>query len=242
MNRMVFSLLPGVLLAAMSLAQNQPGPQPTSQNPNQSANPAQQGFGFFAELAKSVDAKKAKVGDEVVARFTQALVAQGKVVIPEGSKLMGHVTQVKPSTKDAPQSELGIVFEQVVLKDGTQRPFPAAIQAIGPARSPWETQNPPGDHSSGAGTASSRPPVTSPMGGRASRSTGGMGDDMGGPADADGPQRPSGAHINAMSRGVVGLSGLTLSAPASGPGSLITSEKKNVKLDTGTELLLRLNQ
>jgi lipoprotein-anchoring transpeptidase ErfK/SrfK len=241
MNRLVLSLLSPTLLAGLALAQTQPNPEATSQNPNQSANPAQPGIVFFAELAKSVDAKKAKVGDTVVARSTQALVAQGKVVIPQGSKIIGHVTQVKPSTKDAPQSELGIVFEQVVQKDGTQRPFTVAIQAVGAARSPWETQNPPGDQSSGA-AASTRPSVSSPMGGRASRGTTGMGDDMGGPADADGPSRPSGAHLNVMSHGVVGLPGLALSAPASGPGSLITSEKRNVKLDSGTELLLRVTQ
>ena len=48
---------------------------------------------------------------------------------------------------------------------------------------------------------------------------------------------PSTVHLNAGSRGVVGLGGLSLSE---GPqGAVITSDKKNVKLDSGIELILR---
>src|SRR5438309_10847552 len=65
---------------------------------------------IYAELSKSIDAKKAKQGDEVVAKAQQAVLSQGKVLIPKGSKIVGHVTQVKPHEKDQPQSELGIAF------------------------------------------------------------------------------------------------------------------------------------
>jgi hypothetical protein len=51
-------------------------------------------------------------------------------------------------------------------------------------------------------------------------------------------------HLNAASRGTVGLSGLNLSAAAtsSTQGSVITSDSKNVKLDSGTEMVLKVNQ
>src|SRR5438067_9133866 len=46
------------------------------------------GTTILATLAKSVDAKKAKQGDEVTARAAQNVVSSGSVVIPRGSKLI----------------------------------------------------------------------------------------------------------------------------------------------------------
>src|SRR5262249_7594758 len=46
-----------------------------------------------AALNTSVDSKKAKAGDSVTAHTTEAVKADGKTVIPKGSKLIGHVTQ-----------------------------------------------------------------------------------------------------------------------------------------------------
>jgi hypothetical protein len=49
--------------------------------------------------------------------------------------------------------------------------------------------------------------------------------------------------ITANTQGVVGISNLHLSTAANTTeGSLVTSEKNNVKLDSGTLLLLRVNQ
>jgi alkylated DNA nucleotide flippase Atl1 len=52
------------------------------------------------------------------------------------------------------------------------------------------------------------------------------------------------AHLGAGSHGVVNIPGLSMSASAtnSTQGSVITSDKKNVKLDSGTEMVLRVNQ
>jgi hypothetical protein len=41
---------------------------------------------------------------------------------------------------------------------------------------------------------------------------------------------------------MVGISNLTLSASSPQQGSLVTSEKNNVKLEGGTFMLLRVNQ
>jgi hypothetical protein len=95
MKRFVFSALIGALFAltawaqtdsqaAGSAQQQQPGtaPQasaPASATPGPNANlattPLQSGSIIYAELAKSVDSKKAKVGDEVQARTTQAALS-----------------------------------------------------------------------------------------------------------------------------------------------------------------------
>src|ERR1051325_8372759 len=51
------------------------------------------GTAFNAELSSPVDSRKCKPGDAVIARTTEAVKAEGKTVIPKGSKLVGHVTR-----------------------------------------------------------------------------------------------------------------------------------------------------
>ena len=63
-------------------------------------------------------------------------------------------------------------------------------------------------------------------------------DNGGGGQAANAPRPP----INAQTQGVIGISDLSLQ-PASGTqGSVMTSEKNNVKLESGTMLLLKVNQ
>jgi hypothetical protein len=58
-------------------------------------------------------------------------------------------------------------------------------------------------------------------------------------------QNASGARppINARTQGVIGLPDVTLSPNSNATqGSVVTSDKNNVKLESGTMLLLRVNQ
>ncbi len=48
---------------------------------------------------------------------------------------------------------------------------------------------------------------------------------------------PTVAPLGASSQGVVGISGLTLTS--SPQGSVVSSEKDNVRLDSGTQLMLK---
>jgi hypothetical protein len=58
-----------------------------------------------------------------------------------------------------------------------------------------------------------------------------------------GPQTGTAPVLTANTQGVVGISGLKLSSMAnSNNGSVISSEKGNVKLESGTLLLLRVSQ
>ena len=80
----------------------------------------QAGSIIYAQLDKSVDVKKVKVGDPVVAKIEQPVLSRGKIVAPKGSKIMGHVTQVQARSKQQAESQLGILFDEVVLKNGSQ--------------------------------------------------------------------------------------------------------------------------
>jgi hypothetical protein len=81
--------------------------------PNASPLPA--GITLQAELIKPVDARKNKPGDEVLAKVTLDVKVNGSVVIAKGSRLVGHVTEVKAHSKDQPTSDVGIAFDRVLF-------------------------------------------------------------------------------------------------------------------------------
>src|SRR5690349_5632091 len=90
------------------------------------------GTALQAELTKSLDAKKAKPGDEVDAKLTQDVKENGKVVLHKGSKLVGHVTEAQAKSKENAESKLGVVFDKAVLKGGEEMAFNGVIQAVAP--------------------------------------------------------------------------------------------------------------
>jgi hypothetical protein len=218
----------------------------------QTTSPLPAGSLVYAELSKTVDAKKAKPGDEISAKTTQGVLAHGKVLIPKGSKLLGHVTQAQARTKEQEHSELGIVFDHAVLKDGTQIPVSLTIQALGSLRASPAFENPTDNQPMGAGSgmpssAAGRTPgqpggalggAGSTVGGVANTTGGTVGTIAGDTAGVD-----TGGHLGASSHGVVGLSNLNLSTSAnsSTKASVITSDSRNVKLEGGTEFVLRAN-
>ena len=53
------------------------------------------------------------------------------MVIPRGSKIVGHVTEVKAREKGQAESAVGVVFDHAVLKDGSHMPLSLAVQAVG---------------------------------------------------------------------------------------------------------------
>src|SRR5437660_5743563 len=90
------------------------------------------GTNLQAELTKSLDAKKAKPGDEVTAKVTQDVKSNGQVVIHKGSKLVGHITEAQARSKENSESKLGIVFDKAVIKGGSEVALNAVVQALAP--------------------------------------------------------------------------------------------------------------
>src|SRR6185437_16320174 len=91
----------------------------------------QAGSTVQAELTKPVDARKNKPGDEVMARTTQDVKSNGYTVLPKGSKIVGHVTEVQARGKGQKESRVAMAFERAVLKNGSQVPMSLTLQAIG---------------------------------------------------------------------------------------------------------------
>ncbi len=212
-----------------------------------------------AELTKSVDAKKAKSGDEVTARLTQDVKSNGKVVLRKGSKLVGHVTEAQAKDKQNAESKLGIVFDKAMVKGGQDVAFNGVIQALAPPAQgalsvAGDESGPIEGGSRGNGGMGGVRTTGGPLGGAVGATTSTAGSAVGGVANTAGSATNStvgavggvngavNGTFNDTTRGVVGMPGLALSTAAAGSaqGSVISSASRNVKLDSGTQMLLQV--
>lgn len=263
MKKILISLLAGVMLAGICVAQSAQSQasgsasQATESSDKNaqvaSTSQLQAGSTVQAELAKPLDTRKNKVGDEVTAKTTHDVKSEGRVVIPKGSKLVGHVTEVKTHSREQATSELGIVFDRAILKSGEELPMTLGIQAIGrsqaSAAAMEEDDTMPTGGSGTMRSSGSRPAGSGPLGGV--RSTAGGVVDTAGSTAGGAVNSTAGAaggavsgSLSATSHGVVGLPGLSLSTQTatSANASVITAQGSNVHLDSGTEMILRVNQ
>jgi hypothetical protein len=186
-------------------------------------------------LVNSIDAKKAKPGEAITARVTLPVLSHGKVIIPYDAKVTGHVTWAKTRSRGSDESELGIMFDRAVLKDGSEMPLSLIVQAIGrkslaarlaeiaseeynpTVATPSAPRQPAHIH-----TPSSQPPSPSQT------------------LRAD-PQALRHPILDSNSHGAIGLPDLTLTESSdAASGSMVKSPKKKVRLDSGTEVMLRV--
>ena len=72
------------------------------------------------ELETTVTTERAQVEDRVDARVTRDVYADGRLVIPSGSQVIGHVTLVERGGKVKERARLGIRFHTLVVADGRQ--------------------------------------------------------------------------------------------------------------------------
>jgi hypothetical protein len=234
-----------------SPTQTAPTPAPQSLAPQTSASAQPQhvtkiapGSVIPVSLTKTIDAKKAKTGDEVVAKVTQDMKSTtGEVIVAKDTKMVGHVTESQPRSKDQKESQVAIAFDKEVTKDGNEMQMPMSIQAV---VAPQNNATPSGSNTS-TGTSEAPSPSTS----TGSNGRAGMGGSTPPPTapssnSGEASNNSQGANprpaINAQTQGVIGLSNVTLAAASNpGQGSVLTSDKNNVKIEGGTMLLLRVN-
>jgi hypothetical protein len=215
-----------------------------------------------ATLNKSVDARHAKVGDQVTAKTTEAVKSDGKVVIPQGSTLVGHVTEATARAKGQSQSSLGIAFDRAILKGGHELPLHAGIQALAASTavaSASANEMEADAMASGGGSAyghssASRPGMVGGVGSTVGATAGTVTNTaasvpgsapsaVGSTAGSAAASAPLTSQLTASSTGVIGMPGLALSTQSStaAQGSVVTSSKQNVHLDGGTQMVLRVD-
>jgi hypothetical protein len=106
---------------------------------NKSIN-LESGTRLAAELQNSIDVRKAKVGDQVVLKTTQAIKAQGRTVVGTGARLVGRVTEVARNGKGNGESRVGILFDR--LERGSLAiPITATISSITSGRASTSAHN-----------------------------------------------------------------------------------------------------
>lgn len=216
-----------------------------------------------AVLTKPVDSRKCKPGDPVNARTTEPARTSDGRSIPQGSALVGHVSEVHTRGEGGASSSLGIVFDKAETKDGREIPLrnvgiralaAAEGAASGSAGESGMMMGPGG--MGGGGMAAGRG-----GGGLVGRTTGAVGATVGGGLEAAGGvagsvgggagsalQAGRGAVgglngsglLAAGSSGVFGMRDVSLAGSGSGAsqGSVVASTGKSVRLDQGTRLLL----
>jgi hypothetical protein len=235
MKRVFAFAIFGLLAMPLGYAQSStaPGSSPSDTSattPAVAAHPDNEIRGAFpVTLAKALDSKKLKEGDGVVGQTAATLRSGSGLMIPVGAKVIGHVTQAEARSKGNPDSTLAIAFDKIELANGKELPMKGVLQAVGPS------------------LRSDNGPDTGPAGGV------GMGGHHGDAADTStvpagsntavaGPN--SGIHslgdnkskpiLNAQSQGVLGIKNLEMNKD-----SVLTSPAKEVKLETGTQLMVR---
>jgi len=234
-------------------AANQPSTGQASASQAQPAGGARIAPGSVipVQLTKTIDAKKAKVGDPVMAKVTMDLKTNsGEVIVPKDTKVTGHVTEAQASTKDQKGSQVAIAFDHATLKTGDVN-LPMSIQAVIAPPSNDASSNS-GGGSGGGEPAAAGTTATSPMGNGRNSNSGSTAQPpySGSPNAAQGTsseaqQQAGGArpNITGNTQGVIGISNLKLEAGQSATqGSVLSSEKNNVKVESGTMLLLKVIQ
>lgn len=245
LNRLAWGMWAGIILAGCggAFAQEKTGSEKAEEN----GVHLSVGTTLNAVLNSSIDSKKLKIGDPVTAHTMDAVKIDGKIVIPRGTKLIGHVTQASARGKGDATSVLGIKFDQAVMKKNEELGVNLWIRAIAAEPRISFPNGPDPNAMAGPGTAaaagSPMKPATAPI-----PTLAGVGDtgnsNPGGTGIPDASTGEGGLNatgeFSANSRGVYGLNGLTLSTDASKveEGSLITGSGKSVQLLSGTRLLL----
>lgn len=175
---------------------------------------------FPVKLEKAIDSRKLKEGDTVVCRTVTPIHSRSGLMIPSGSKVIGHVTKAQARSKGDSDSTLAVAFDTIEYAKGEDVPMKGTLQAVGPSLgdAALDTSTGPAQLSaSSAGRGNSNgnsPPPTGSM-------------QVAGPSSGTPILGPN-------SQGVLGVKHLQMDA-----NGTLTSPGKEVKLDAGTQLMIR---
>lgn len=208
-------LLQVALGSPLSAQNNPPGPGDPGYKPAS-------GTTICVDVPRTLDAKKLKPDEEVVARVTADLIYDDKVIVPREAKVIGKVADLKLAAKDDPETRLLLKFEKIVTKDGREFTFeyPAFVQALAPER-----------RAAASSTNLNELPVKAELGKALDRVS-----SM--PVRSGDKNSVMYGVIIPTAAGVYGLNGLKLD---DGPkGVYIVAPKGNIKLEYGAQMVLRV--
>ena len=169
------------------------------------------------ELEGKLNSAIAKVGDRVVLKTTEKVQTADGTVIPRGTRLVGHITQVQARDATHRFAQLAIVFDHAELKNGQSIAIFTLIRGVNPSPGAMGMNSMNGGGPMGgmgdatSGGAMGAGGVT-PGGGRGGRSGGGQPGTLGGdvqrtPATATPVGDRTGANPDPNPQGAVELAG-----------------------------------
>lgn len=166
----------------------------------------------YANLQKTIDAKKSKAGDPVSAKVTVGATLSDGTVVPIGSVLSGHIDSITPAENKG-DSILVLTLDKLNVKNGKELPVRAVIMRVSTLAIDFGQEQANNDpEANRPSSAPDKPPNGE------------------GIIDHPIPGNSTGPHP---------IQGLTLSGSASDPDSgTLTQAKKNIHLTNNTQLIV----
>jgi hypothetical protein len=214
------------------------------------------GTRLAGELQSTIDARKAKVGDQVVLKTTQAIKSEGRTVVSKGSRLIGHVTEVSQKSKSNGESRIGLLFDR--LEGGSlNMPIAATITSVvnGMAKArandedlfASDTSSSASSSARSGGSRSSSANSGGLVGGGVNSTTSTVANVVGGTTAAVGPTVDSTTNVVGNTATGVGrsLGGIQISQSSNTSvegSSVLSLQGGNLRLEKGTTFNLMLTQ
>jgi hypothetical protein len=243
--------------AAVSSAQTQTGAR-AGASADHSTSVARQGgqldiasgTRLTGELQNTLDVSRARVGDRVVLKTTEAVRANGQTVVKKGAQLFGRVAGLQKSARGGANSSVTILFDS--LRSGSlSSPISLTIDSVTQAAARTRAG---GDDLGVESGAEARASARTPAGGSSSGGggllggvTGAVGNTVGGAAGAAGDVLGSTAETaGGLARGAgstLGRIQVTQSAGLSAEGgSTLSLTGGNLRLEKGTTFRLTVRE
>jgi len=204
------------------------------------------------ELEQKLDTKTAKNGDSVVAQTKSNIKTSDGTEIPKGSKLIGHILAVQPSSSTSQNSQIALKFDQIQIKGGQSLNIQSQIESITPAGMDTSAQPAAADASpSPAGTPQAPASGPAPHSGtnvQASAAPGSPASPAASNNAAGGPPAPG--TVVAQNGGInitmTSVPGILLANNAPGQqdprlakvSSILLGARRDIQLDSGTKMTI----
>lgn len=217
--------------------------------------PLSVGTAFNANLVDAIDTRRARQGDPVTAEVAENVSYQRTMIFPKGTKISGHIVRATSGGHGRAGSAIFVQFDKATLKDGEEVVLNAGIQAlaVGTIAPQSDTEN----GKDGGISAEMKAPPEPGVGQTEPASAAASTNDalivstvydtprrklreplLGAPA-AEG-QLDSDGMFSPDSKGAFGRPDLKVYTPTSegSHGTVLLSAKKQMRLESGTRLLL----
>ena len=210
------------------------------------------GTAFNASLTDPLDTRRSRPGDVVTADVAEDVAYERTIIFPRGTKILGHIVRATAGGRGRAGSALFVQFDKAVLSSGEEVLLNAGIQALAATSVPPLSDidsNRPGELAQSH--RSSSEPYSEPVSESATSASaavlstdytkprGGFVSPLSLAPKAQGELNSDG-FFSPDSVGAFGRPDLKVYTPTSqgSHGTVLLSSKKNMRLETGTRLLL----